>query len=225
LGALSVPSSVTGYTPTQFGTQTWGTPQTEQYMNPYMENILTPQLDMARRQSEITNLGNNTAATKAGAFGGSRQALMTSENQRALGDTMAGITGKAYDTAYTTGMGQFNADQNRLLETQRAGESSRQFGSAQGLAGLNAQMNLNKQMMETGATQRDIEQQALNAQKAQFEEERDAPYKMVQYQQSLLQGLPISAQTNDYADPSMLQQSKDAVATMLGLYETMYGKK
>ena len=46
-----------------------------------------------------------------------------------------------------------------------------------------------------GATQRGIESEGITADRLQFEEERDFPYKQVQYMQSLLQGLPIEAQS------------------------------
>ena len=53
-----------------------------------------------------------------------------------------------------------------------------------------------------GATQRGIEEEGIAADYAQFKEERDFPYKQVQYQQSLLQGLPISAEEKEYIGPS-----------------------
>ena len=55
-----------------------------------------------------------------------------------------------------------------------------------------------------GQQQRGIEQQGITADLAQFEQERDDPYKKVQYQQSLLQGLPIETQSRTYAEPSGL---------------------
>ena len=47
----------------------------QQYMNPYLQASLNPQLEEARRQSQITQLANNAKATQAGAFGGSRQEI------------------------------------------------------------------------------------------------------------------------------------------------------
>ena len=55
-----------------------------------------------------------------------------------------------------------------------------------------------------GREQRDIEQRGVAADYAQFKEERDDPFKKVQYMQSLLQGLPIEAVTRDYIEPSGL---------------------
>jgi len=39
----------------------------------------------------------------------------------------------------------------------------------------------------------------------QFEEERDYPYKDIQFKQSLLSGLPITAMDYNYKEPSYLQ--------------------
>ena len=56
---------------------------------------------------------------------------------------------------------------------------------------------------------------------AQFTEERDYPYKQVQYQQSLLQGLPISTQDYQYAEPSTLSNVMSGAGGILGLLDTM----
>ena len=282
------------------------------YMNPYLKQSLDPQLQEARRQSQISQQATNAQATQAGAFGGSRSAILGAENQRNLGSNLANITGQGYNTAYTTGQNQFNADQSRNmtaqqanqaaanqasqfgaqqnmtaaqlaaqyglsaqqanemsrqfganygmqgaqtaaqygLAAQNANEASRQFGAnygmqgaqntaqygqqaqaqnAQenqfaanyGLQGLNTQLqaaqaqgnlgnmqnqaglaNLNT-MAGLGATQQATQQAGIAADQAAFNQERDNPYKMVQYQQSLLQGLPLAAQqyntsTNPY---------------------------
>ena len=76
--------------PTQGGITGLLPPQTSQqpsniaqsYMNPYLQNVLTPQLDELRRQNDITNAATNAKMTQAGAFGGGRQAIMNAENYR-----------------------------------------------------------------------------------------------------------------------------------------------
>ena len=58
---------------------------------------------------------------------------------------------------------------------------------------------------KAGAIQRAIEAEGIAADKAQFEEERDFPYRQVQYMQSLLGGaLPLETQSYSYAQPSDL---------------------
>lgn len=181
----------------------------QKYMSPYIQTALDPQLAEARRQSEIENLKNRTAATRAGAFGGSRGALMESENQRNLLQNLANITGKGYQTAYEQGAQQFNTEQGRQ---QAAAKQAQDFG----LAGLAAQGT-------AGATQQAIEQQGVAADYGQFQEARDYPYKQVQYMQSLLQGLPLAAQSYTYAQPSTLSNILGSAGGITQLYNQLFG--
>ena len=271
------------YTPAQFGNQfqaptpyqntaftsgTFGGTQAQQYMNPYLQASLNPQLEEARRQAQITEQQNKAQMTKAGAFGGGRQAILTAEGQRNLGTNLAGITGKGYDTAYQNAMAQFNADQARNMQAQQAaeqskqfgagqgmtaaqqaaqyglagqqaGEASRQFGANLGLQGLQtglqaaqAQGNLGisgadlglrnlQQQLAAGAAERGIESEGIAADKAAFEEARANPYKMVQFQQSLLSGLPLAAQNINTAQPSTFQQMLGGAGSVASLLNTL----
>jgi hypothetical protein len=152
-----------------------------QYMNPYLQSVLTPQLEELRRQNEITNMASNAKATGMGAFGGGRQAIMNAENNRNLMQEMNKTVGAGYSNAFDKAMGQFNTEQARDL----------------GLA---------KFMSDQGAQQRGIEAEGIAADKAAFEAARENPYKMLQYQQSLLQGMPISATNIDMATPTKIQE-------------------
>ena len=207
------------YTPQ---TTSFGTAQAQQYMNPYLQASLDPQLAEARRQSQVTAQNNAASMTKAGAFGGGRQAIMSSENDRNLGTKLADITGQGYNTAYTNAMGQFNADQNRLAQES-------QFGATNKLAGLNTGIgaeqaasgiginNLNTQAT-LGATQRGIEGEGIAADKKQFEEARVDPYSKLQYLQSMFNGLPITAQNYNMSTPSTLQQAISGAGGLAGLF-------
>jgi hypothetical protein len=174
---------------------TFNATQAQNYMNPYISAALNPQLEELRRQSQITQLGNANKATQAGAFGGSRQALMDTETQRGLLAEQNKAIGSGYASAFDKATGQFNADKNRELQIQQA------LGTA-------------------GATQRDIEQQGITADKTQFEEQRDFPYKMVQYQKDLLQGLPITT-TASTTNQTQLSQLAGQVQGLMGLYQSL----
>ena len=175
-----------------FQTQQFNAQSAQDYMNPYVQAALDPQIEEARRQAQISRLADAGRLTQAGAYGGSRQAIMESELNRNLGQNIAGITGQGYQDAYTQAMDQFNTEQGRQQTAQDA-------ANRYGLEALASQANL-------GAQERAIEQAGISADLAQFEEERDFPYKQVQYQQSLLQGLPISAQQYSYQEPSGLSE-------------------
>lgn len=154
--ATSDYKSTAPYNAANISTDKFDSQQLQDYINPYLRASLDPQLAEARRQSEISQQGNAAKATAAGAFGGSRAALMQSETQRNLGTNLANITGQGYNTAYTTAQAQFNADQARQMQAQQGTEASRQFGATQ------AQTNAQQQAQYGGAAQ------ALNAQQKQF---------------------------------------------------------
>lgn len=202
-----------GYQPTTFTSGTFGTAEANKYMNPYLMASLQPQIDEARRQSQITQQQNASKMTQAGAFGGSRQAIMDAETQRALGANLAGITGSGYNKAYDAAMAQFNAEQGRGLDTQKATEASRQYSADYGLKSLS-------DLMQYGATQRDIEQQGIAADKAQFEQQQAYPFNMVEFQRKLVEGLPIGASTTAVNQDTISKLQTD-IAGLASLYKTL----
>jgi hypothetical protein len=170
--------------------------------------------------------------TQAGAFGGGRQAILDAETQRSLGANQAAITGTAYNTAYDKAVSQFNADQARKIQ-------EKQFGANYGLQGLNTGLQAAQAQGQLGATQastglanlsqqlaagqqqRGIESEGMAADRAQFEEARANPYKMVQYQQSLLQGLPLAAQSYQGIEPSALTKAAQGATTVNQLLQNL----
>ena len=202
IAALETPT-MGAFTPTTFGAE-----QAQQYMNPYLMTALQPQIDEARRQAEIQRVADAGRLTRAGAFGGSRQAVMEAEGRRGLADRIARITGEGYRDAFNRAQQQFNVEQEREKAAQ---QMANQYGF-EVLGGLGA----------AGAKQRAMEQQGLSADIAAFEEERDFPYKQVQYMQSLLQGLPLQAQSYTYSQPSRFAEIVRGAGSLGGLFEA-YG--
>ena len=207
LGSLALPTDtmgVGGYQPQQFTGDI-----AQQYMNPYLQASLDPQIDAARRQSEIDRVNNASRMTKAGSFGGSRQAVLDAENQRALQANLAGITGQGYANAYNQALGQFNTEQDRGMTAQ---DKINQYG----MTGIGA-------LADMGAVQRGIEGEGITADRLQFEEERDFPYKQVQYMQSLLQGLPLASQSVNYEQPGFLQSLSTGASDVEGFLTSLFG--
>ena len=205
LGNLSLPTDqmgVTGYTP-----QAFTGANVQQYMNPYLQQSLNPQLEEARRQAAIT--ANQNANKFAGAYGGSAQALYNAEADRNLGQNLGAITGQGYADAYDKAMGQFNTSQDRAM----VGQDKTNLYGMTGLAAL----------ADMGAVQRGIESEGITADKLQFEEERDFPYKQVQYMQSLLQGLPIAAQSYNYEEPSYLNKIASDAGDFESFLKSLFG--
>lgn len=205
IAGLSIPTDQMGaYVPQQFTAES-----AQQYMNPYLMASLQPQIDEARRQAEIQRVQNAGRLTQAGAFGGSRQAVMESEGNRNLLQNLAGVTGTGYASAYDRAMQQFNTEQGRQMEAQTA-------ANTYGLAGLTKQAEL-------GGIERGIGQAGMDADRMQFEEERDFPFKQVQYMQSLLQDLPIAAQSYSYMQPSQLSSVLSGAGGIQELFDQLTG--
>jgi hypothetical protein len=228
-GDIATKAQGLSYTPT---TSSFDATQAQTYMNPYLQASLNPQLEEARRQSQITQTQNAGKMTQAGAFGGGRQAILDAETQRNLGSNLANITGQGYNTAYDKAMAQFNADQSRKAQENQFGATYGLQGLQTGLQAAQAQgglgateastglANLNAQL-GAGQQQRGIESEGIAADKAQFEEARANPYKMVQYQQSLLQGLPLAAQSYQGIDPSTLTKAAQGATSVNQLLKNL----
>jgi len=142
----------------------------QQYMNPFIQTALQPQLEEMRRQAEISRNQQAGRLAKSGALGGGRQAIMESELLRNLGQQQALTTGKAYETAFDKAMGQYNRSREQQLQDLGA------------LAGL-------------GAQERQIEQQGIDQLRAEFEKQRQFPMEQVKFQRDMLAGLPIGSTT------------------------------
>jgi len=205
LANLALPTEamgVAGYTPQEFTGANVGT-----YMNPYLQQSLNPQIEEARRQAGITATQN--ANKFAGAYGGSAQALFNAEANRNLGQNLSAITAQGYSDAFDRGLGQFNIAQDRAS----LGQDKINLYGQQGLQNL----------ADMGATQRGIESEGITADRLQFEEERDFPYKQVQYMQSLLQGLPVGAQTVQYEEPGYLQKMATGASDLEAFFDKLFG--
>ena len=189
--------------PANMGIATFGADQATQYMNPYLMASLNPQLDEARRQAEIDRVAAAGRLTRAGGFGGSRQAIMESEGARNLQRNLADITGKGYSQAYDVARDQYNKEQ----------AARNKYG-----------FDVLAQQQGLGAIQRGIESEGMAADYAQFKEERDFPYKQVQYMQSLLQNLPLEAQSVQYSAPSTAAQMTSTSKIIQDMYDELMSK-
>lgn len=90
----------------------------QQYMSPYMQNVVDVQNRELQRQADVAKQGRRSAAARAGAFGGARQAIEDAEAARNLATLQN----------QNQAMGQQQAYQQALQNLQ--------YGSNLGLQGL-----------------------------------------------------------------------------------------
>lgn len=150
--------------------------QIQQYMNPFMNLALGQQLQEMNRQAQLQQQGLNSQAVRAGAFGGSRQAiaqqelnrnLMQTQNQ-AIAQALQGGYGQALDTAQRqqqVGLGAYGQLAN--IGQGIASLAGQQFGigqnMAQGLGSLATQQgNLGMQFGNLAQQAQGLGQQDIN---------------------------------------------------------------
>lgn len=193
----------------------------QSYMNPYLQASLDPQLQEIQRQYGITGTQEQSQATQAGAFGGSREALMASENQRNKNTAMNQAIGTGYNTAFNNAQGQMNAGAQLGLQGQQAamGGASQlaniggqQLNAQQGIANLQNTMGGQQQQQQQGIINQDIQNYATAQQ---------YPYMQMGVLNSMLRGLPMqSTTTASYqAQPSIGMQATG----LLGAAGSLYG--
>lgn len=214
LGGLGMVGS---YNPYQTGQFTGGAAQN--YMSPYMQNVVDVQQQQAQRQADIANQGIGAQAAKAGAFGGARQSIMQSQAAADLARQKADIQAKGLQSAYQQGADQFNRE-------QQLREQSRQYGAGLGLQGLQAAnqaaatlgglgqqqfqqgMDINKLQQQYGTQQQSQVQNILSAQYQDFLNAKQYPYQQLSFMSDILRGGPLSqTYSSSYQQPpSMLGQ-------------------
>lgn len=100
----------------------------QRYMSPYMEEVVAQQQAGAQRQADIAKQARGAAAARAGAFGGSRQAIENAEANRALQSQLQGIEAQGLQQAYQQAQG--NILNRAQLEAQGLAGAQQGLGTA-----------------------------------------------------------------------------------------------
>ena len=191
-------------------------PQVGQFMNPYIQNVIDIQQREARRAADIGRQKLGAQAVGAGAFGGSRQAILEAEQsrnlQQQLGDIQARGLAAAYEDAQTRLQQQ--RERERLAGSQFA--TLGQAAPGQAFRELSA-------LEAIGAQRQGQAQQALDIAQQEYEIARTFPERTLQDYQSIIRGYaaPIPASTVQRSQttkpaPSFLQQAAGLGGLALG---------
>tara|TARA_R110000796_G_scaffold249332_1_gene376984 strand:+ start:3601 stop:4599 length:999 start_codon:yes stop_codon:yes gene_type:complete len=185
----------------------------ESFMNPYEDAAVQSAMGDIQRSSDIAQQGNRAQAVGAGAFGGSRDALVQAELQRNTMDqqarTAAQMRAAGYGQAQQLGMGAFDSAMGRQ---QQAAQTYGQLG--QGIGGLGQQLGqigvqqaglgemraaLGTQdvqnLMATGASERGIQQAGLDATRLSNLQRYSQPYQQYGFLSDIYSGTPTGSST------------------------------
>jgi len=174
---------------------------TAQYMSPYMQNVVDYQKSQALRDYQIGDQMRAAQTSKAGAFGGSRQALVQSEAQRGLNSQLQGISAQGAQNAFQNAQAQQQFGAKLGLEgMQLAGQNAQTLGTvgsqlqAADMARLQAQG-------QVGATKQAATQAGMTQSYQDFLKQQEYPYSQLAFYNSMIRGLSptMPTTTSTYA--------------------------
>jgi hypothetical protein len=84
------------------------------YINPYLEQVLNPQIRELQEESERQRRSIGAGAAMAGAFGDARHGIMEGENFEKTNQAVSDTTGRTYSDAYNSAISQRQADMGRF---------------------------------------------------------------------------------------------------------------
>jgi hypothetical protein len=150
--------------PDQFGQQ-----QTEQYMSPYIRNVLDTQKREAITDARKGQIVQDLGAARQGTYGGSRQLLAGLERERGLGQQLGDIEARGLQSAFENAQAQFERDRGATMTAQQQNLAAQlgvqQLGTDVGLktalANLDATSQANVQNLAA-----QLQTQGLNAEQA-----------------------------------------------------------
>jgi len=164
-----------GYTPTAATAAQSNMSNISNYMNPYTNQVITNNLaDIeSARQTAVQQMGE--AATRAKAFGGTRQGVAEAATNRAYADKAAQMSAQLRQQGFDTSANLMQQDLNRAqqanLQTAQQGTGAAQFGAGAinaAMGGNAAAMNEMQRYNASLAQQSDLaNQQAYAAANAQ----------------------------------------------------------
>lgn len=232
LGALQTAGQA-GMAGERYARQATSPMATRAYMSPYIESALSPQLREMERQYTMTGQQERAKASAAGAFGGTRDALMQAENQRNKNIAMNQAIGQGYQNAFQAAQQaqQFGANlglqgqQAALQGYGQAGTLGSQLGNL-GQQELAAQQGILGAQYQMGSQEQAMQQQMINQAIQNYATAQQYPLMQLGFMSNMLRGLPMqSTSTQQYvATPSNFQQAVGAAGTGASMYNAMKAK-
>jgi len=173
----------------------------QQYMSPYQQAVVDVEKRKAREDFEQTMQDIGKKAVGAGAFGGSRQAVVEGEAIKGLGERLGDIQAIGQQQAF--------ADARKAFEAQKARE--RQAGSALASLGQQAPQQALKELTAlsgVGEAGRGMEQSKMDLAYQDFLQRQQFPEQALATYQSTLYGYPyqpFAKQAQGFSKPSSFQ--------------------
>jgi len=188
------------------------------YQSPYQQQVIDATMRDIQRQADIARTGAQERAIRAGAFGGSRSAILEAESQRPFAEVMARTAAEQRERGYGQALGAAESDIARQMQmAQFAPELELRARAQQAglLGGLQGQQLQQLGLLgAVGTQQQALQQRAIDAQRGEFQRALAYP----QQQLSLLQaglGTPLISTTRTDSEKA---GAGDILSGIFGLF-------
>jgi len=235
-------------TPTQFGAGTGATQlgvgstalglgalgsmlspqQTAMYMSPYQQNVIDVNKAEALRDAQKGLMSGNLTAARQGTYGGARQLLSQTEQDRNLQTKLGNIQATGMQNAFDAAQ---KAQIAQAAGYGQLGQTYGQLGQTYGALGTAQQASDIDRIKTQGAfgdLQRGVQQQQLDTQYQDLMSKLNYPLTSIETMSNLARGVPLtqtaSSGSQTTPPPSFASQLAGMGLTGLSLYN-MFGNK
>ena len=183
-------------------------PNINQFLNPYQSYVI----DEINRQSAMGQNQLAAQAVKAGAFGGGREGVQQAEQERRRLETI----GRAQAQGFNTALGAAQRQQQVGLA---AGQQLGALGQQQ--ADM-ARQDIN-QLLGAGGLQRQLAQQALDAQRATQLQQAYEPFQRTEFLKNIYAAGPTSQSQITMSTAPTAAPLAQSIGTGLGAFQAFSG--
>ena len=205
---VGAPTVASGIAQIQGAAAPIGASQISQYLNPYQSYVT----DEIARQGQIMQNQLAANAVRSGAFGGGREGVQQAELQGRTLDAM----GRAQMQGFNTALGAAQRQQQVGLA---AGQQLGQMGLGQQQM---AQSDIN-QLFSAGGVQRQLSQQALDAQRQSTLQQQYEPYQRAEFLANLYAAGPKTQSGVTMGTQPTTSPLAQAVGTGIGAFAAYTG--
>ena len=201
--------------------------QTAMYMSPYSQNVIDVNKAEALRDAQKGLMSGNLAAARQGTYGGARQLLSQTEQERNLQTKLGNIQATGMQNAFDA------AQKAQVAQAAGYGQLGQTYGTlgqtygALGTAQQASDIDRIKTQGAYGDLQRGVQQQQLDAQYQDLMSKLNYPLTSIETMSNLARGVPLtqtaSSGSQTTPPPSFASQLAGMGLTGLGLYN-MFGK-
>jgi len=196
-----------------YQTRMWDAGAAQEYMSPYMEQVLDRQKAGAINEYDRQRGDRATRAMAASSFGGSRQAVQDAIAEESLSRQMMDLDATGRQKAWEQAQSMFTSDQGRDLSANQmrlgAGQAQAELGGqifGQSRQNIQDRMGLGNQRQAQN-------QKELDLRYSDFENQRDYDRQTLGWLSSILRGVPI----NNNSTVSQYGQGSNPWSQMMGL--------